>query len=215
MTETPKSLEIPMSVIDTWKLKRPSVYILLPPDLISLVGHITLAWGMFEKALNHFLAAVLATNATTIKGKWERYSLDQRCGMLRDESAICFSATPDLLARLISILDDVEPMQIRRNALVHGRITLSINAEAAIAAEYEHRNQAINLTFTKVQLDDLYYEVIHLAGRMAQFTYPHFAPFVPPPSSQDISRLQVVLSNSPTTPPIPSMIVDPQRSFGS
>lgn len=208
-----KSVHFP--IIDTWKIKSPSVYIALPPDLINHVGYVTLGWGIFEKALNRLLFGVLATNAVTVKHNWQRFGLDQRCALLRDEAPVCFAENPDLLGRLMAVMDDIEPLQLQRNALVHGQITLMLSLEPAITADYEHRNKLVKLTLTEDQINTLYYEVIHLAGRMAQFAYPQMTPFAPPLSSQDMSRLQDVLSNSPPPQSIPSMFVGQRRSSGA
>jgi len=205
--EQPLAEEVVLTVIDLWKLRTPSIYIPLPPELISHVGGVVIAWGMFEKALEFFLTAVLHETAKTYKG-WQRFSLTQRCEILRTEAAVCFADCADLLGRLFAFMDDIEPLQIKRNALVHGTLSLQL-IPVALIATYQHQGQPIQITLTKDQIDDLYYELIYLAGRMNQFSDPATVSFEPPLSSPDKSRLLDVLSRNPLPPSNPSMIARP------
>jgi hypothetical protein len=195
-----------LSIIDTWKLKLPSVYLALPAEFINHVGGIVIAWGMFDKAFEDFLTAILAHTGSIYKG-WQFFSFEQRRGIFETEFPLCFSNAPTVMTLLSALIADSYPLQIKRNVLVHGSITLQINPERPLLiAIGEHKKQPVTETFTTDQIDDLYYAILHLAGRMAQFVRPEMVGFVPPLPSHEISLLQDVLSKNPTPRSIVSMI---------
>jgi len=202
--EEPKGFSF--SIIDTWKLKLPSVYLALPPEFINHVGGVVIAWGMFDKAFEDFLTAVLAHTGNAYKG-WQFFSFEQRRGIFETELPLCFAEAPTIMALLKDLIADSYPLQIKRNVLVHGTITLQINPERPLLiATGKYKKQEITETFTSDQIDDFYYAIIHLAGRMAQFVRPDAVGFVPPLPSTEISLLQAVLSKNPTPQSKLSMI---------
>jgi hypothetical protein len=200
---------VPMSIIDTWKLKLPSIYLFLPSELINHVGGVVVAWGVFEQVFSDFLDVMMAETGNSYKGL-RFLSFEQKCGIFRLEMAKCFFGNSDLLARLSQLLDDSLPLQVKRNVLVHGQISLKIDHDVtSIVAKGEHKKREVVEVFTKDAIDDLYYEIIHAAGRMAQVRSPDRAPFVPPLALPDISRLQDVLSRNPHPHSTISMIAHP------
>jgi hypothetical protein len=205
---------ISLAIIDTWKLKLPSVYIALPPEFLNHVGGIVIAWGMFEKSFEDFLSAMIAESGNVYKG-WQFFSFEQKRGIF-DETKLCFSQCPVILASLSALMEDTKPQQIKRNVLVHGTIVLKIEAAIpSLMATGRHKGQEVTETFTKDSIDDLYYEIIHAAGRMHQFVNPDLNPFVPPLPSPEISILQAVLSKSPNARSRASMISRPAPPSGA
>jgi hypothetical protein len=63
-----------------------------------------------------------------------------------------------------------------------------------LIAQGVFKKQPIIETFTTETINDFYYDVLHLAGRMVEFARPDAAEYVPPLPSQEISLLQAVLS---------------------
>src|SRR5258708_4667818 len=170
---------IPLTIIDTWKLKLPSVYIALPSEFLNHVGGIVIAWGMFEKSFEDLLAAMIAESGNVYKG-WQFFSFEQKRGIFELEAKLCFSQCPVILASLFALMEDTKPLQIKRNVLVHGTIVLKIEAAIPLLmATGRHKGQEVTETFTKDSIDDLYYEILHAAGRMHQFVNPDLSPFVP------------------------------------
>jgi hypothetical protein len=161
-SEIPKGIDV--TIIDTWKIKLPSVYIALPPEFINHVGGIVIAWGMFEKAFEDFLAAMIAETGNAYKG-WQFFSLEQKRGIFEVESKLCFSKCPVILTGLTALMEDTKPLQIKRNVLVHGSIILKIaDGNPSLIATGSHKKQEVIEEFTKDSIDDLYYEIIHAAG---------------------------------------------------
>jgi hypothetical protein len=116
--EEPKGVSF--SIIDTWKLKLPSVYLALPPDFINNVGGIVIAWGMFEKAFEDLLASMLLQTGNANKG-WQNFSFEQKRGMFLAELPLCFEQEPELIGRLTALVAETHALQIKRN--VHARST--------------------------------------------------------------------------------------------
>jgi len=212
--DVPKSAGVGFTIVDIQKVKLPSVYIMLPPELINEVGGIVVAWGMFEQSFIDMLGAMIAENGSVYKAPWKFYSFDQRRLMFKAEAEKCFAQNPAILARLLEIMDYSQPLQIKRNTLVHGKLTLRVGGPEgpAIIAKGEHKKREVVETLTKDEINDLYYEIIHAAGLMAQFAMGGIIPFSPPLSSPDILRLRAVLSKSPTPPTKTSMISHPRQS---
>jgi hypothetical protein len=196
-TNTP-SEGISLTVIDTWKVKLPSVYIALPQEFINHVGGVVIAWGLFEKAFEDFLTAMIAETGNTYGG-WQFFSLEQKRGIFEREMKQCFSACTDILFRLSTLMADTKPLQVKRNALVHGQIVLKIDSMVpSLIVTSRKKGQETAETFTKDGIDDLYYQIIHAAGRMNLFLFPEDVQFLPPLSLSDRSRLLTVLSRNPT-----------------
>jgi len=198
--------DVSLSIIDTWKVKLPSAYLALPPEFINHVGGIVIAWGMFEKALEDLLTAMLIETGATYKG-WQYFSFEQKRGIFETEKPKCFENCPELLTRLTAIFVDAANGQIKRNVLVHGVITLHLDkGVASLVAKGEYKKRQIEERFTTDQINDLYYEVLHIAGRMMQFVRSESVEFVPPLPSLERSRLQDVLSKNPAPRSILTMI---------
>lgn len=162
-----------------------------------------IAWGIFDSAFVGLLTAMLRHAGTEAGYKgWEHFSFDRRLALFNDELSACFSHAPDLMARLTALSADSEPLQIKRNVLVHGQIALQIgpHEEPRLTAVGRHRGRQIIETFSTDQIDDLYYEIIHLAGRMVGFIWPDRVAWEPPLPSQDKSALLDVLSKNPNLP---------------
>jgi|SRR5450631_3926644 len=190
--EEPKGVSF--SIIDTWKLKLPSVYLALPPDFINNVGGIVIAWGMFEKAFEDLLASMLLQTGNANKG-WQNFSFEQKRGMFLAELPLCFEQEPELIGRLTALVAETHALQIKRNVLVHGQLTVRLaSGLAELIAQGVFKKQPIIETFTTETINDFYYDVLHLAGRMVEFARPDAAEYVPPLPSQEISLLQAVLS---------------------
>jgi hypothetical protein len=206
--------DIPLTIIDTWKVKLPSVYIALPAEFLNHVGGVVIAWGMFEQAFVDFLAAMIAETGNAHKG-WQFFSFERKRGIFEAEMALCFSKSHDVLARLSKLMKDTIPLQIKRNVLVHGQITLKIDGmEPSLIARGTHKRQEVIETFTKDGIDDLYYEIIHVAGRMNQLLFPTAGPVFPPLSLPEMSILQSVLAKNPTPQSKLSMITGQLTSSG-
>jgi hypothetical protein len=203
-TNTPSD-GISLTIIDTWKVKLPSVYIALPPEFINHVGGVVIAWGLFEKAFEDFLTAMIAETGNIYKG-WQFFSLEQKRGIFEDEMTQCFSTCTDILFRLSTLMADTKSLQAKRNVLVHGQIALKIDGMVPSLIATRNKGQEATETFTKDGIDDLYYQIIYAAGRMNQFLFPEDVPFLPPLSLPDKSRLLTVLSKNPTPRSKPSMI---------
>ena len=163
MPETPKGgakpADVGFTIIDTHKVKLPSVYIMLPPEIIGELGGIVVAWGLFEQSFMDFLGAVIAENGTTHKRPWKFFPFDKRREMFEAEAAKCFASEPDILSRLTLLMDQTKPLQIKRNLLVHGSFVLRIDADPAIIVKGEHKKQEVTETFTRGGVNDLYYEI--------------------------------------------------------
>jgi hypothetical protein len=206
---------ISLTIIDAWKLKLPSVYIALPAEFLNHVGGIVIAWGMFEKSFEDLLAAMIAESGNAYKG-WQFFSFEQKRGIFELETKLCFSKCPVILASVSALMEDTKPLQIKRNVLVHGAIVLKIEAAIpSLVATGRHKGQEVIESFTKDSIDDLYYEILHAAGRMHQFVNPDLSPFVPPLPLPEISILQAALSKSPNARSRASMISRPPPPSGA
>src|SRR5262249_13845532 len=142
-----KKGDIPLTIIDLWKLKLPSVYIMLPPEFVGQLGAITIAWGQFDKAFNTLIDVMRVYTGNIYKGL-KFFNLEQRVGIFEKEAAHCFSDSTEILQHISKLIEDIKALQIARNALVHGRITLRIDDEGpALIVKHEYKNQSFDQTF--------------------------------------------------------------------
>src|SRR5260370_18975801 len=77
-------------------------------------------WRSFED----FLAAMIAESGNVYKG-WQFFSFEQKRGIF-DETKLCFSQCPVILASLSALMEDTKPQQIKHNVLVPGTTVLKI-----------------------------------------------------------------------------------------
>jgi hypothetical protein len=200
------SISTDLNIIDLKKTRLPSLYLALPPQFINHVGSIVIAWGMFENSFQEFLGAMIAANGARHPG-WQYFKFEQKHDIFGQEVARSFSENAGVRDGLARILQDSLPLQIRRNLLAHGRIQLVVsNAGPGLVARGRYKKQDLVETFTTETISDLYYDTLHLGGRMREFVSPAGQSF-PTFSSNDRSSLLAFLEKNLLAPSIQSMLL--------
>jgi len=82
---------------------------------------------------------------------------------------------------LLRILANAQAIQISRNLLLHGKIVIEIRTQedvelppdVAIVVTGRRKKTEIVRRFTLSDLEDLSFDLMHLAGRMQQFVRPY------------------------------------------
>lgn len=198
---------IALTIIDRQKLRLPSVYVALPPEFVSNLGGVIIAWGMFEQSFKSFLEAMIRKTGSIFSG-WEYSSFERQHRIFNQELRTCFDGYPNIVEGLSRILDESLPLQIKRNVLTHGKLEINFNnAQPQIIARGRHKKLDFVDVFTTDSIDNFYYELIHLAGRMRMFVSPMGLSFSPPLSSEEISALKDFLIKNLHSHSIQSMIL--------
>jgi hypothetical protein len=181
------------------KIRQPFTWVPMPPEFSPVLGQIALLWGQFEKYLNDMLTALLSYNGTPIQQFWQsRLSYKQRTELFLAESAKTFACNPFLYLHFRQIISDAEAIQIKRNVLLHGTIEMETHihnttdtgeigevvVESKIVATGARKRQTIEMKFGFSELEDLFYDLGHLAGRLSTLnpdhdTVPLNTPIVP------------------------------------
>jgi hypothetical protein len=217
---TPAAVALSLPKINLLKARGP---LWLPPveeDCLPFLGGIAISWGGYEQLfLKILIAAIEATNSTD---KWTGISYDKRCDLLRKHMRIYFAAHPLVVLHFEGIVTDSFPLQFKRNLLVHGHLSFKAYTKwsegepqprSAIVATGRHKGQYITQEFGRDELEDLYYALLNLAGRLNRFSGPISLAQLPHFSLQDLCALQefLRLHFRPLPPPTnPSLRTQPQ-----
>lgn len=208
MSDQPSTVGIATNIVDTWKLKHPSAMIMLPEAFFPAIGHVVTSWGFFESLFENFLAALVMANGTA-KENWRSESFPKRRKLFAAEARRAFEGFPAIIGYLESILNDSIPIQQKRNLVTHGRLSAqisSVESQVKLICVGFHKGQERREDFNREELDDLHYEIVHLAGRL------HCAPEAPLFSSSDKSKLLDFLKSYHPTFPNPVMPPPQPRS---
>jgi len=198
---------VAFSIIDTWKLKAPCMLPTLPPEFHTLIGRVATTWGVFEAMFENFLIALIKSRGVT-NDNWRGLTFRKKRKLFNDEVDREFKTNPTIIAYITEMLDMIEPLYIKRNLAVHGRMQVRLENSLAggktvLICAGRYKGNDIQQEFTPDQLDDLYYDVGHLLGFLNVIS-------VAGPdrtfSSNDISRLQDFLANNHPTYPNPAML---------
>ena len=104
----------------------PMAYPLLPPEFIPFLAQIAIIWGMFENGFEEILATMFVANGQEAKG-WQFFSFEQKQKLFKKEmKQIFWPYHPMIYLHLKLMLDDALRLQIRRNLLLHGKITIEV-----------------------------------------------------------------------------------------
>lgn len=189
------------------KIKAPFTYAPLPPEFLGFLAQIAVIWGQYESLLNNMIAALCSCNGTNLEPNWQRrLSYDQRASRFDDEIKATFKLHPFIYLHLKQITTDAAAIQIKRNVLLHGTIELEarihnnnattpIQTELTLIATGRQKKQEVELRFGLDELESLFYELGHLAGRLNTFSpnAPGHLPQLPYVSWQDIYLVQDLL----------------------
>jgi hypothetical protein len=216
-TPPPPSFEFHGIAIDSSKVKSPSLVMMaVPPEFFTTIGLVTTSWGQFETLFDSFLMALAKANA--LDDAWRNLNFRKRRKLFRDEMAKVFATAPDIISYIEAILDDTISIYVRRNLVVHGHLTVEVSTKTIagnatgtirLLCVGRYRGREIQRSLTWDELDDLFYEIAHLNGRLNVISTAQ----VPSLSSSDRSLLQAFLSNNHPTYPIPTNLpLQPQSS---
>lgn len=211
MSDNPsESRGVDFSIIDTHKLKRPFHILSLPPAYFSEIGKVATAWGTFDTIFEAFLVALLS--AAGPQAGWKGLTFRKKRILFTDRMKIALARCPTARAQLHSVLDDIEPLYKKRNLAVHGRMLTRIEVfdrddgtkevRTRLVCKGYYKGAEVQEVFTIDELDDLFYEIAHLNGRLNRVAlgFPDHAP----EASPEIQTLRDFLSNNHPTYPNPA-----------
>lgn len=176
------------------KLRLPFYRTPLPDQTLRDIGQIAITWGAFENRLADLIVTLLSATGTTQKGQ-QFHSFEQKKNLAIDQAQLYFKYRPRIALRFIEIMRFASALQIKRNLLVHGNIMIKV-PELNVMAVGRHKKQVITVEFTSGQVEDLSYDIGHLAGMMNDFM-ENDGMWSVRLSWQDRCFLQAFLSNSP------------------
>ncbi len=184
MVDQPETYRIKFITPNHSKLRRPSSFVVLPAEIVSYIGQITLIWGMFDNDFQEFLFAMMALTHSK-DDAWTRFPFDRKDDLFRKKLSEIFRIRPAIHLLLLHILDEALALQIKRDLLVHGRIIVKTersdeNGESKVTliATGRKKRRIVEEYFTEDDIESLYYDLAHLSGKMAQFKYPNKRSFL-------------------------------------
>lgn len=164
---------IPLTIIDTYKIKQPFLIPLLPEVFQPLIGRILISWSVFEVMFDDFLGVLKDANNTTLTVSGS--SFRKRKQRFRQEMLVAFAEMPDVIRYCNNILEDSESPYMKRNLVAHGRLETSfrtiddngsLRSEIRLHCRGQYRGKEIIREFSSDELDDVFYELGHLSGRL-------------------------------------------------
>ena len=99
-------------------------------------------------------------------------------------------------------MNDAAALYWKRNIIVHGKIIMEMayaTRETRLIAAGKHKGKHISLRFLPDELEQLFYDISHVEGRLKQYLTDD--PKIPNASSTDVQFLQDFFQNSRPNPP--------------
>jgi hypothetical protein len=214
MTETPpERFEIPTLILDTWKMRNPSTVTLIPAEFPALIGRVAYSWGEFEVIFEAMLAALIKADGLG-EAKRRDNTFKSRRRLFKELWAKHLADDCPLATQLLdTVFAEIDANYRRRNLAVHGRMMTEFGGAniVRLVCIGRYSGQDVVERFTADELDDLFYEIIHLNGRLN-----YVATGCPRmPTSPETQRLRAFLStNHPTYPTQATLAPPPQSSRG-
>jgi hypothetical protein len=186
---------------------------MLPADFVPAIGKLAVAWGFFEDAFDRFLE-MLATAEGVHEDKWRGLSFRRRRKLFSKLIACALGDCPSAIQLGAEIVRDSEPAYQNRNIVVHGRLSTGFTNHdgspiVSLVCVGRANRKEVQSDFTADQLDDMFYDIAHLSGRLHLLETGNL-PL--PPSSPEIPRLLAFLSTNRQPDPKLPMPQTPPRS---
>jgi hypothetical protein len=174
------SINIHPIVLDPNLTKIPSLIPAYPPVFLAPLGAIILQWGAFEALHGDILNALMAFNNTS--GERISSGFERRRKRFKVEARKAFFGLDSIIAHVIHLNGDAKTIYPDRNALAHGELISCCKwdfpaenrgadgLQFSIVAKHEQRGQEVEKSFTMIQLRTLFYDIIHLGGRLNELT---------------------------------------------
>jgi hypothetical protein len=214
MTDAPvPPFQISSIIIDRWKLRNPSALLLIPAEFPAEIGKVTFAWSFFETAFEGGLEAFTAAHAIP-EDKWRGWSFRRRRTLFRELLGKTFGDCPNVLAYGEEIATASEPLYLKRNLVVHGRLQFEFVSGpdgqlVKLACSGRQNRRLVRESFTKDELDDLFYEIAHLMGRLNCLLTGDIGL---PPTSPETPKLRAFLETNHPLGPLQRMHAPPPQS---
>jgi hypothetical protein len=182
----------------------------IPDEFAILISQIVVTWGRFETALGALIAAFVKSGTITPSGDWQRFRFEQRVSMVLDAVRVKFDSDA-ISGHFSRLLTSAKEIQIKRNALLHGRCLHRVRAvflsqgvyrtELSIHAIGRHKKQDVEFHFDYAALDALFCELARICGEVEIDEAK--AARIPVASSHDITALQSFLRANHRPFPMP------------
>lgn len=183
--------------INLAKAKMPMICPPVSGDLAKWVGLVALCWSEFETYFNDFLRLMLTSSGTTLSEYWPFWPFDSRLDRFKKQAKLLFANDPSIATFIGGVLADCIRLQLVRNTILHGIMQLKAEITAHEDAtttfketlEFSSRKSGhlVEFGYGQSELEDLYYEIAFLGGRVRALLTPGEADGLSP---QDVARLQ-------------------------
>ena len=199
-------------VLNMGKLRLPANPPPFPPEFYHLIGIIGLTWGMYEVLFDRLLSALLSALGDVGQPGWQFTQYKKRRELCRQKIAALFTERTAIKRYLTSVIDDSGFIQVKRNAILHGKIDCKLVTtsppQVFLVTTLRQKGKDITMTFSPDDLETLGYDIMHLSGRLnLTFENP-----VPGLSYDDIHSLRDLMSNHQTPPILPKLPAQPGSS---
>lgn len=203
---------------DDKAVKKPFADLPIPEEACGWIGKLAFTWGYFELELDRFIVALekeTDTDHASLKQSFKKRK--ERC---RDLSKVAFAANPTIHDEVASILGSAADLHWRRNVIVHGSSTVKLKAmgpkndkvwiEYDLVFKGDMEGKKTSLHLKANDIERLYYQIGHLAGRLVQMINPDDE--VPGLASEDKERRQAFLRATRLRPSIRPAPGGPQQA---
>lgn len=164
------------------------------------LAQIALLWGVFELRRDKFLEKMFVASGTTPPNSWRGRKGKKRHDLFLQQVDLIFDEDSELRAYFHQLVTDAISIQTKRNAILHGEVSLTFNPAATLLVnDYKPDGSLEVLEFDGTALKELFYDISLLAGGFSRVSPPYM--MGPKLSSRDISTLQRVWAKGPKTPP--------------
>jgi hypothetical protein len=171
-----------ISIMSYDKKRAPTPFRAVPiPDIFCpWIGKIAVTWSFFENAFDNYIIALAKSNGGPPEIEWARQNFRKRNSLFRKLCRSVFADRPVLTERLCSISTDAKNVQWQRNFILHGKLRSTLRAvhknpqlsdlriEATLFARSHHNRQDTTLSFDEKGLEDLFYKIAHVSGRLEE-----------------------------------------------
>jgi hypothetical protein len=210
MSDAPEPFNTTSIIIDRYKLRNPSHVPMLPAVFMAPVGKVAVAWGFFEAAFDRLLAALAAAEGLP-DDDWRGFSFRRRRKVFTKLMGHALNDCPSVIRLAAEIANDSQGAYSKRNLVVHGQLSIGFSVEGGaqvvrLVCVGRANRQEVRGDFTVDELDDLFYEIAHLSGRVHALASAEVGQ---PPSSPETQKLRALLVGHPLHPTLPKPLCRP------
>lgn len=184
---------------DKTRCKSPIFSVPLHESFAPHIAHCLLLWGRSEIMLRRILSVMVELTDS----EKPHISMQKQISAFLNLTPVCFEGHDELIEHLITMGKDIREKSVARNLLAHGDMVANMPGNT-ITLTGRHRGKDIQQEFTTQDVEQLFYDISHIAGRLLYLSHPklirddHYWPQIP---LRSIQLLQKTFGTTGLNPP--------------